>query len=307
MHDHGHPAHSHAHSAPLMARNTLWAALLLTLGFAAVEALAGWWAGSLALLGDAGHMVTDASALALAALAAWVALRPPSARHSYGLGRAEVVVALLNGVFMLVVVSGILVAAIKRLQAPQEVMAGTVMVVASLGLLTNLAVALLLSRGEKTLNTRAALLHVMADMLGSIAALLSGVVIYFTSWSAIDPILSLFICVLILYSSVNLLRDVLHVIMEGVPRNLDLPEIGRALASVKGVTSVHDLHIWSVSSGVVALSAHVVVRELSVWEDVLAGMRKLLQERYHIEHVTLQPEPLTHVLRPLRYPRAQGD
>ena len=159
---------------------------------------------------------------------------------------------------------------------------------------------MILSRGEKTFNTRGAMLHVMADMLGSVAALLSGVVIYLTGWTTIDPVLSIFICALILYSSVRLLREVLHVIMEGVPRNLDLPEIGRALAGVKGVASVHDLHIWTLSSGVIALSAHVVVKDLVRWEELLDAIRRLLHERYGIGHVTLQPEPTTHILRQVK-------
>ncbi|HLA74393.1 MAG TPA: cation diffusion facilitator family transporter [Gammaproteobacteria bacterium] len=303
QHRHAHGGHGHG-AGHSLGRNTLWYALLITLGFAGVEGLSGWWAHSLALLGDAGHMVTDASALGLAGLAAWVARRPPSARHSYGLGRAEVVVALVNGVFMLVVVSGILISAIERLRTPQPVMAETVMLVAGLGLLVNLAVAWLLSRGEQTLNMRGALLHVMADALGSVAALLSGIVIYLSGWTPVDPLLSLFICVLILYSSVSLLREVLHVIMEGVPHYLDLPEIGRALAAVKGVSSVHDLHIWTLSSGMVALSAHIMVKDLSYWEEVLDRLRTLLHDRYGIEHVTLQPEPTTHVLRKLNYPQA---
>ncbi|MEW6353738.1 MAG: cation diffusion facilitator family transporter [Pseudomonadota bacterium] len=304
MTTHGHHrAHAHDHDGRRPGiSGVLWYALLITLGFAALEGLAGWWAGSLALLGDAGHMVTDASALGLAAFAAWVARRPPSPRHSYGLGRAEVVVALVNGLFMLALVGGILFTALERLRAPQPVLAGTVMLVAALGLAINLIVAYLLSRGEKTLNVRAALLHVMADALGSVAALASGVTIYFTGWTRIDPLLSLFICVLILYSGVRLLREGLHVIMEGVPRHLDLPEIGRSLAAVPGVMSVHDLHIWTLSSGVVALSAHVMVRDLSEWEDVLSQMRDLLHDEYGIEHITMQPEPTTHVLRKLNYP-----
>ncbi len=296
-HGHGHAHHSGAHSP---SRNTLWYALLITLGFAAVEAVGGWWAGSLALLGDAAHMVTDASALGLAAFGAWVARRPPSIRHSYGLGRAEVVIALVNALLMLAVVSGILYSAFERLREPQAVMAETVMLVAGQGLLVNVAVALILSRGEQSLNMRGAMLHVMADMLGSIAALLSGVVIYFSGWTTIDPILSVLICALIVYSSVRLLREVLHVIMEGVPRNLDLPEIGRALAGVKGVASVHDLHIWTLSSGVVALSAHVVVRDLAHWNELLDAAKRVLHEHYDIGHVTLQPEANTHVLRQVR-------
>jgi len=295
--------HGHPHARAQGNRRLLGYAFMVTLLFAVVEGVSGWWAGSLALLGDAGHMVSDASALALALLAAWVARRPVSARHSYGLGRAEVVVALFNGLLMLAIVAGIGVSAIERVRAPTPVMAGTVIVVAALGLLVNLAVAALLSRGEQTLNLRAAMLHVMADLLGSVAALASGVVIYLTGWAVIDPILSLFICVLILYSSIHLLREALHVIMEGVPLGLDLPEIGRELATVKGVCSVHDLHIWTLSSGMVALSAHIMVSDLAHWEETLAGLRTLLHDRYGIEHVTLQPEPTTHILRPLKYPQ----
>lgn len=295
-----HPNHSRNSG------KTLVPALALTLGFAAVEALGGWLSGSLALLGDAGHMLTDATALGIAALAAWVATRPPSARHSYGLVRAEVVAALLNGLFMLAVVVGIVVAAVERLQTPRPVVGGAVIGVAAVGLAVNIAVALVLSRGRQTLNTRAALLHVMGDLLGSVAALLAGAVVYFTGWTPIDPLLSLFICALILYSSMRLLRDVFHVIMEGVPLHLDLEEVGQAMAEIDGVTSVHDLHIWTVASGLVALSAHVVIRDLAGWDGILTALRQLLHDRFAIEHVTLQPESAIQVLRPMsRDARAQ--
>lgn len=294
MHDHSHAHHD--------AGALLWLALLLTLGFAGVEAAAGWWAGSLALLGDAGHMVTDSAALGLAALAAWLARRPPSARHSYGLVRAEVVAALINGLFMLAIVAGIVSAAIRRLQAPQPVSGEVVSIVAAIGLALNVAVILLLSRGEENLNTRAALLHVLGDLLGSVAALLSGVVILLTRWTPIDPILSLLICVLIVFSSLRLLREALHVIMEGVPPQLSLPEVGRAMAAVEGVQSVHDLHIWTLASGQIALSAHVVIANLVRWERIWHELGLMLHERFHVEHATLQPEPQQQVLR--RVPRA---
>lgn len=302
MHGHHH-GHDSAPSASWRPRNPLGWALVITLCFAAIEALGGWWAGSLALLSDAGHMVTDASALGLAAFAAWIAKRPPSARHSYGLVRAEVVVALVNGLFMIGVVAAIAVAAVGRLRAPHDVAAGTVIIIAACGLAANLIVAWMLTRGVQTLNTRGALLHVMGDLLGSMAALIAGIVILITGWTPIDPILSLLICVLILFSSVNLLREVLHVIMEGVPHNLELADIGRALAEAKGVSSVHDLHVWALSSGRVALSAHIVVRDLTGWEELLDKLRELLRERYAIQHVTLQPEPTTRVLRKEPYYR----
>ena len=165
------------------------------------------------------------------------------------------------------------------------------MIVASLGLLINVSVAMLLHHGAQDLNTRAALLHVMGDLLGSVAALVAGGVIYFTAWTPIDPLLSLLICALILVSALRLLREVLHVIMEGVPPYIDLPTVGRALAGVRHVSSIHDLHIWTLSSGRIALSAHVVLDDMVHWDAILGDMRALLLDEFAIDHVTLQPEP----------------
>ncbi len=294
MHTH-HPADHHH---PQRVTNSLLVALVLTLVFAVAEALAGWWSGSLALLGDAGHMISDATSLGLAAFAAWVAKRPPSLRHSYGLGRAEVLAAVANALLMFLVVAGIVMAAIARLSSPTPVAGGMVMAVAALGLIVNLIVAWMLHHGEQTLNTRGALLHVMGDLLGSVAALVAGAVIYFTGWMAIDPILSLLICGLILFSSFHLLREALHVLMEGVPVGTDMTEVGRAMASVSGVVSIHDLHIWTLSSGHIALSAHVVMRDMQHWQPTLAALQVLLHDRHDIAHATLQPEQIatTHVI-----------
>ncbi len=296
MHTH-HPVDHHPHR-PQRVTNSLLVALVLTLVFALAEALAGWWSGSLALLGDAGHMVSDATSLGLAAFAAWVARRPPSLRHSYGLGRAEVLAAVANALLMFLVVTGIVVAAITRLSSPTPVAGGVVMAVAVLGLMVNLVVAWMLRHGEQTLNTRAALLHVMGDLLGSIAALVAGAVIYFTGWMAIDPILSLLICGLILFASFHLLREALHVLMEGVPVGMDMAEVGRAMAGVGSVASIHDLHIWTLSSGRIALSAHVAMRDMQHWQVTLAALQVLLHDRYDIDHATLQPEEIstTHVV-----------
>jgi cobalt-zinc-cadmium efflux system protein len=296
---------AHHHAPPNPAANSasgryLIGALLVTLGFALVEAAGGWWASSLALLSDAGHMVTDSTALGLAALASWVAHRPPSERHSYGLGRAEVIAALVNALAMLAVVTGVAMAAIERLHTPHPVMGQIVIAIAIFGLAINLVIAWMLSHGEQTLNTRAALLHVLGDLAGSVAALVAGIVVYFTGWMPIDPLLSLLICALILYSSVQLLREALHVLMEGVPLHLDLTEIGATMAGVKGVWSVHDLHIWTLSSGRIALSAHVVLSDMQGWPGLLSALRQLLHDRYDIEHVTLQPEPLGHRLHQVK-------
>jgi cobalt-zinc-cadmium efflux system protein len=298
MHTHNHnQKHGHHHGS----HHSLRGALFLTLGYAAIEVVAGLWSGSLTLLGDAGHMLTDSVSLGLAAAAAWLARRPPSALHSYGLGRAEVVAALVNALFMLGVITAIAVEAFQRLQEPQPVAGLTVMSVAGVGLLINVGVALILVRGESTLNVRAALLHVFGDLLGSVAALAAGAVIYQTGWYPIDPILALVVCGLLLYSTVNLLRESLHIVMEGVPLHLDLPAVGRDMAEVPGIASVHDLHIWTLTSGTIALSAHIVVDELEHWDEILSRLNALLNERYGIEHTTLQPETGTHPLWPMPF------
>lgn len=291
--------HHHNHHATRSSTQgkILFVALGLTLIFAVVEAVAGWWSGSLALLGDAGHMVSDSFALAFAAIAAWIARRPPSRRHSYGLGRADVIAALVNGVLMLVIVTGIALEALARVREPRPVEGVAVIVVAFAGLVVNLVVAWVLSRGEKSINIRGALLHVMGDLLGSVAALVSGLLIYATGWTPIDPILSLFICLLIVISSLRLLRDAVHIIMEGVPAHIDLVAVGKAMVeSSDRVISVHDLHIWTLSSGSIALSAHVLLDDLAHWDELLDGVRNMLHTRFGIDHVTLQPETGTHVL-----------
>ena len=293
------PTHAaRAHSAA--GQRTFLYALLLTFGFAATEIIAGVWANSLALLGDAGHMLTDGLAFGVAAVAAWIALKPASASHSYGLGRAEVMAALFNTVFMLVIVAAIAVEAVLRLRQPPSVHAPVVMLVGAVGLLINFGIYRVLRRGESSLNMRASLLHVMGDMLGSLAALVSGVVIFFSGWLYIDPLLSLFIAALILISSLRLLNDASRVLLEGVPRGLDLTEIGRSIAGVAGVRSVHDLHVWSLSSREVSLSAHIVVDDMRAWQKVLVRIREHLQQHYAITHATLQPEPEVLARIPLK-------
>jgi cobalt-zinc-cadmium efflux system protein len=299
---HGHQhglihSHNHAKDAPTM---ILLLAVVLTLSFSGVEAFTGWWAKSLVLMSDAGHMATDALSLGVAAFAAWISTRPPSAKHSYGFGRAEVIGAWISSLLMVVIVAVIVMEAIQRLHAPHTVMAGPVMVVATIGLLLNLGIAWLFSHSKKTLNVRAAITHVLGDILGSIAALVSGIVIYFKGWTAIDPILSIFICVLILFSSLQLLRESLLVLMEGVPLHLDLKTVGLAMAKVDKVKSVHDLHIWTLSSGVIVLSAHIEINNLADWNTSFHGLKVLLAHQFGIDHITLQPE--THL--PIEQPAA---
>ena len=281
--------HSHDHHHSSSHEVWLWPLLLIS-AFAIVEAVGGWLTGSLALLGDAGHMVSDAAALALAWLGSWIALKPASKQHSFGLMRAEVIVALVNGLLMLFVITFIVLEAIERLQTPRPVLGGEVMLIALLGLIVNVIVALKLHGHQDSMNNRAALLHVLGDLLGSVAALAAGAVIYFTGWMPIDPILSLFISALILISTVKLLREVVHVLMEGVPAHLEIGEVTDALAALPRVQEIHSVHIWALSSQVSALSAHVVLKDMQTWHEVLPQLRRMLHERFSIDHVTLQPE-----------------
>ncbi len=280
------PHHHHGHGAG----RTLLIALAVTLGYALVEFGGGMIFGSLALMSDAGHMFSDSLALGFAAFAARVAARPAGDRHSYGFARAEVVAAFVNGLAMLLIVVLIVVEAVERLLEPQPVAGLGVMVVGFCGLLVNLGVAFLISRAERNLNTRAALIHVVGDLIGSVAATTAGAVIYFTGWQPIDALLSVVIALLILASTVRLLRDALHVLMEGVPAGVRLEEVGQALSQIEGVRAVHDLHVWNISSGQVALSAHVDLEDLANWPLLLESARRMLQIRFHIVHVTLQPE-----------------
>lgn len=284
-----HHVHVHASEG---GNGKLILALLLTLSFTGIEALAGWWSGSLALLSDAAHMFTDSSALGLAAAAAWLARRPPSIRHSYGLVRAEVLAALFNSLMMLVLLGYIVHEAIDRFSSPHAIAGGTVIGVAVIGLGINLLVAWILSRSEHTLNSRAAMLHVLGDALGSVAAISAGIVIVTTGWTPIDPLLSLLVAVLILVSALRLLREVVHVLMEGVPLQIQLESVGHDLAALPGVQRVHDLHVWTLSSGTVALSAHLDIRDLANWLHILAAARDMLAKQHGIAHVTLQPEVL---------------
>lgn len=285
------PHHDHSHApGKNSSQRVLLTVLVLTALFSVIEAVAGWMSGSLALLGDAGHMLTDSAALGIGALAAWLSRKPPSERHSYGLQRAETLGALLNVTFMLAIAATIIYEAVDRLREPRPVAGLTVIIVAALGLLVNSTAAWLLHQGEQNLNVKGALLHVMGDLLGSVAALVAGLVIWWTGWTPIDPVLSMFISLLILGSSFKLLADVVHVLMEGVPPHLNLADIDAAMSATEGVYGVHDLHVWSISSNEYALSAHVNIHELTDWHTVLDSLNETLNHHFGLRHTTLQPE-----------------
>jgi len=294
-HAHGdHRGHDHSHDhAPSpdtpSARQALAWALALTAGFAVVEAAGGWWSGSLALLSDAGHMLTDAAALGLALFANRIAARPPTRRASYGYARAEVVAAFVNALLLLALVVFIVVEAVRRLLVPEPVAGAAVVVIALGGLVVNLVTAWILSRATRTMNTHGALLHVLSDLLGSAAAIVAGAVIVGTGWMPIDPILSIAVSLLILRSTWRLMAQSIGVLMERVPAHLDYDEIGSALCRISGITGVHDLHVWHVGADRVALSAHIALADGGEWPAILAKAQRLLRERYDIEHATLQP------------------
>lgn len=280
----------HAHTIEGRSQLALGVALGMTLLFAVIEAVTGFISNSLALISDAGHMVTDAAALGLALMAQAIASRPPSHRHSFGFVRAEALAAFVNSLAMLALVAWIVWEAVQRLMHPEAVQGGVVLVVAAIGACINLLVAWVLSRDNASINTRAALVNVMGDLLGSLAAIASGAIIYFTGWVRVDPILSIFVALLILRSTSGILRESYHFLMEGVPAGIDYLGVGASLKAVDGVLDVHDLHVWDMSPGHPALIGHLEIASLEQWPAVLAAVRAMLREKHGIDHVTLQPE-----------------
>ncbi len=290
LHAHKKGDAQHTHSKQVSNQNLLLIALVLTLGFAGVEGAAAYFANSLALISDAGHMVTDAAALGLALLAQIISRRPPSPKHSFGFGRAEALAAFVNSIAMLALVVWIVFEAISRFYDPHKVDGLTVTVVASIGLLMNIVVAWVLSRDKKSVNTRAALVHVMGDLLGSIAALIAGVVIQLTGWMPIDAILSILVSLLILKSTISILKESYHFLMEGVPLHIDYLKVGRDLKSVPGVLAVHDLHVWEMTPSFPALIGHIEIANMQEWPQIMSRINLMLLDKHGIDHVTLQPE-----------------
>lgn len=265
-------------------------AVVLTLGFAAVELAGGLISGSLALLSDATHMVTDSLSLLVALAAQFLAKREPTAQHSYGHGRIEALAAFVNSLAMLALVGWIAWEAIGRMIAPEPVYGLTVIWVAAIGLAVNLVVAWVLSRDRDNLNVRAALVHVLGDLLGSVAALVAGVVIVAGGPVGVDPWLSLLVCVLILKSTFSLLRHSYRILMEYVPDHVDFNAVAHDLAQAPDVQGVHNLHIWELSPGHIALTAHMEFRTLSHWPATRIQLQDLLRTKYGIDHATIQPE-----------------
>ena len=290
LHAHQRGDAKHRHYVEGRNQTILAWAVVLTLGFAAIEAVTGIWSNSLALISDAGHMITDSAALGLALLAQFISKRPPTAKNTFGFGRAEALAAFVNSLVMLAVIGWISVEALIRFSHPVAVQGMAVILVASAGLVINMVVAWVLSKDRHSLNTRSALVHVMGDLLGSVAAIISGAVIYKTGWMQIDPLLSILVCILLLKSTLGVLRHSFHFLMEGVPSHINYQQIGDDMEALPGVVSVHDLHIWEMSPGFPALIGHIEIRELQEWPEVLPRIRTMLLEKHGIDHVTLQAE-----------------
>jgi cobalt-zinc-cadmium efflux system protein len=288
-HDHSHHHHHHHPSPSDLDRGALRLALGLIAGFMLVEVAAGLVAGSLALLSDAAHMLTDAAALALALVAARLAARPAAGAFTFGLKRAEILSTAINGGSLGALGAVIAVDAVRRLFDPPEVDGGIVVVVGVVGALVNVAAAAALARGDRrSLNVEGARLHVLADLFASLGAVVAGLLVLLTDFHRADPLAALLVAGLMLRSAWMLLRESGRVLLEAAPRGMDVQAIGAALAGQPGVVEVHDLHVWEVTSGFPALAAHVVVEPGDDCHATRRALQRMLQERYSLDHVTLQ-------------------
>jgi cobalt-zinc-cadmium efflux system protein len=270
-------------------------ALAISAVYFVAELIAGFMTNSLALISDAGHMLSDIGALALSLCAFYFARRPATVESTYGYHRAEILAALFNGLALWLIVGIILTAAFNRLFAPPEVESVGMIIVAALGLLVNIVAGLILfePHHHANLNMRGAFLHVVSDAVGSLGAIAAGVLMLTTGWYLADPLISILIAVLILFSSWHLVKESLSILMQSVPKGIRLEEVQQTIESVDGVAKVHDLHVWAVTSGVYTLSAHAVVEVGGDLHDVLNGIEHTLKQRFKIEHTTIQLETVS--------------
>jgi cobalt-zinc-cadmium efflux system protein len=275
-------------------RNRLLFALALTGTIAVAEAVGGFITNSLALMSDAGHMFTDISALGLSLLALWFSGKPADLKKTYGYYRMEILSALLNGVLLLGITVVILVEAWERFRSPAEVRLGPMAVVAAIGLLSNLG-ALAFLHNTHSMNVRGAFLHVLGDALSSVGVLVGAAVMWLTGWYVVDPLISVLISVVIVVGSLRLVRDAVDVLLEAVPSHVDLSVVKELLLKVQGVRDVHDLHVWTIASGMYALSAHLVVADPTCNNDeILSAVKHEIFDRFGIDHTTIQIESETY-------------
>ncbi len=287
--------HEHEHEAP---SGRLGIALVITLGYMAVEIAGGLLFNSLALLADASHMLSDAMALGLSWIAVRIGRRSAGERHTFGFKRSEILAALANGLALWVIAALVMYEAVNRIYAPMTVQGAGMLAVAFAGLAVNLAIAALLFKGRKeSLNIKGAFLHVVADAMGSVGAIVAALVILFTGRNWVDPFASILIGLLVLYSSWGLVKESVHILMEGVPAGIDVKQIEQAMVQQAGVCCVYDLHVWSITSGRNSISAHVVLDDSVQERDgILMNLMALLKDRFGIEHSTIQIES-THEMR----------
>jgi len=288
--DHLQIDHQHADHRRIDDRRLVWA-LVITVALLVTEVVGGIISGSLALLADAGHMGSDVAALGLSLFAIWFVLRPATAEKTFGFYRVEILAALANGATLMLVAGLILAEAYQRLLHPSPVRGGLMLAIAGAGLLANIATALILSRARRSdLNLRSAFLHVVGDLLGSVATIVASVIILLTGWTPADPIISVLIAVLIVVSAWRLMRESLNVLLEGAPRGMRSDDVTRAIRGVAGVEDLHDLHVWSITSDFPVLTSHIVLAEGAEPATVLRALQMTLVERFGISHSTLQLE-----------------
>ena len=295
-HDHDHEAHYHSHDLKSAPYSRLWWAFAINLVFLVVEVIGGLMVNSLALLADAGHMLTDVGALALAIFVAHLARRAATPNRTFGLLRAEVLGAFLNGATLVLIVGFILYEAWERIGSRQAIDGPIMILIAVFGLIANIASALILAKGhEENVNLRGAFLHMVADALGSVGAIIAGLVIMTTGWVPIDAIASVVIGLLILWSSWGFLKQTMNILLEATPENIDYMEVKESLEAMEHIAAVHDLHIWTITSGMPVLSAHIRLAtccaDTNHWQNCLSDANRLIKEKFGIEHTTLQIEP----------------
>jgi cobalt-zinc-cadmium efflux system protein len=292
-HDHGH-GHTHNHGRTANRKALLLTVIIIT-AFFIVEVTGGILTNSLALLSDAGHMFSDSSALFLSLFALWFSSRPPSPQKTYGYYRFEILAALLNGVTLILISLFIFWESYQRLQNPPQVASVPMIGIATLGLFANIAAALILMRGDykQNLNIRSAFLHVLGDLLGSAGAILAGILMWQFGWYAADPLISIFVGILILISAWRVTKESINILMEGVPSTIDIAAVTEALLAIPGVRKVYDLHVWTVTSGFDSLSCHLLVDDEVSGYEVLNQALARLETQFHIMHSTIQIENST--------------
>lgn len=287
-----HPDDRSSADSARNASGSLRTALIITSIILVIEFVGGIYSNSLALLADAGHMLTDVAALALSFFALWFSTKPATPRKTYGFYRVEILAALLNGIFLVLIALYILYEAYRRLLEPPEIRAELMLLVASGGLIANLASAyILFGKQSVSLNVRGAFFHVLSDTLGSIGAILSSLAIIFFGWTSADAVISGVVAILILSSSWILIRGAVDILLEGAPSHINLMALRDQLTGADGVLSVHDLHVWTLTSGVIAMSCHVVVGDdPNIKSELLERIRTIARERFRIDHTTIQVE-----------------